>query len=378
MKKPRTKGEGQTREAAVAPAPPPVPKARGSRVIGLVALTAASFAGAFFVGRFVKRDRPAQAPSGMRWVAPGEFTMGTDSDLGWPDEKPAHQIRVKGYWIDEHEVTNAEFERFVKATGYVTTAEHSPDASAILAQMPPGTPPPAAEDLVPGSLVFRETDGPVPLDDFSQWWEWVPGADWRHPDGPGTNIRDRADHPVVQVSWDDARAYARWAGKRLPTEAEWEYAARGGLEQKPYTWGDDPPGEGGRWRANLWQGQFPSRNEQADGYPRTAPVQSFPPNGLGLSDMAGNVWEWCEDWYARDLYRSRSGNEVTIDPSGPPRTSDPTQPTMPLRVQRGGSYLCNDRYCSRYRPSARHGCSPDTGMSHVGFRCARSPTSQEM
>jgi len=307
----------------------------------------------------------------MVWIPGGEFAMGTDSELGWPDEKPAHPVRVDGFWMDEHEVTNAEFRAFVQATGYVTTAEKPPALEEIMSQSPPGTPPPAEESLVPGSLVFTPPAGRVRLDDFSQWWKWTPGADWRHPEGPGSSLEGKDGHPVVHVSWDDASAYAQWAGKRLPTEAEWEFAARGGLAGKPYAWGDEPPNDTIPL-ANIWQGEFPHRNAEADGFNRTAPAKSFPPNGYGLYDMAGNVWEWCADWYQRDLYRQRSSQGIVINPNGPERSSDPARPFTPQRVQRGGSFLCNDSYCSRYRPSARHGCSPDTGMSHVGFRCAKS------
>jgi formylglycine-generating enzyme len=305
----------------------------------------------------------------MVWVRGGEFTMGTDADLGWPDEKPAHCVRVDDLFIDETEVTNAQFRAFVAAANYVTTAEKPPDVRAILAQSPPGTPPPPPENVVPGSLVFRMTAGPVDLRDYSQWWKWTPGACWRHPEGLDSSIAGRDDHPVVHVSWDDAAAYAAWAGKRLPTEAEWEFAARGGLEGKPYVWGDEKPGAGGKWQANIWQGDFPYRNTAADGFAGTAPVKSFPPNGYGLYDTAGNVWEWCSDWYQRDEYRHRAGKEVIVNPTGPEQGNDPANPSMPQRVQRGGSFLCSDVYCWRYRPSARHGCSPDTGMAHVGFRC---------
>jgi formylglycine-generating enzyme required for sulfatase activity len=318
--------------------------------------------------------RPAEAaggPPGMVWIPGGEFTMGTDLELGWPDEKPAHRVQVDGFWMDQTEVTNAQFAVFVEATGYVTTAEKPPVAEEILKQMPPGTPPPPKEKLVPGSLVFQPTQGPVDTRDFSQWWHWTPGASWRHPEGPASSIKGREDHPVVQVSWDDAAAYAKWAGKRLPTEAEWEFAARGGLEGKPYVWGDEPPSKG-KPRCNIWQGEFPWKNTAEDGYERTAPVKSYASNGYQLYDMAGNVWEWCADWYQRDLYRQRAGQGVVVNPTGPEETRDPARPFMPQRVQRGGSFLCNDSYCSRYRPSARHGCSPDTGMSHVGFRCVKS------
>jgi sulfatase modifying factor 1 len=308
-------------------------------------------------------------PPGMVWVPGGEFSMGNDSELAWPDEGPVHQVRVDGFWMDETEVTNAQFREFIKATGYLTTAEQHPNEAEILRQLPAGAPPPAQEDLVAGSLVFRPTAGPVDLDDFPQWWHWTPGASWQHPEGPASHIEGRDDYPVVQISWDDAIAYAKWAGKRLPTEAEWEFAARGGRDGQPYVWGDARPGAGGEWQCNIWQGEFPCRNRVEDGYERTAPVKSFPPNGYGLYDLAGNVWEWCEDFYRYDLYQSRASNGVVVNPSGPTESFDPRNPFGASRVQRGGSFLCNDSYCSRYRPSARHGCAPDTGMSHVGFRC---------
>jgi formylglycine-generating enzyme required for sulfatase activity len=311
---------------------------------------------------------PPDGPPGMVWIPGGEFTMGTDSELGWPDEKPAHQVRVDGFWMGETEVTNDQFRAFVEATGYVTTAEKPPDVDEILRQSPPETPSPPREKLVPGSLVFRLTAGPVLRNDYSQWWHWTPGASWRHPEGPGSSIEGKGNHPVVHVSWEDAAAYARWAGKRLPTEAEWEFAARGGLDGRPYTWGDEKPTDT-RVFANLWQGEFPHRNTARDGFVRTSPVKSFAPNGYGLHDMAGNVWEWCSDFYRADLYRLRSGNGVIVNPSGPSVAMDPRNPRAASRAQRGGSFLCHDSYCSRYRPSARHGCSPDTGMSHVGFRC---------
>jgi formylglycine-generating enzyme required for sulfatase activity len=319
---------------------------------------------------------PADGPPSMVWIPGGEFTMGTDAAPGWPEEKPAHRVRLDGFWMDPTDVTNAQFRAFVKATGYVTTAEKPPVAADILKQLPPGAPAPPKENLVPGSLVFRPTRGPVDTRDYSHWWHWTPGADWRHPEGPGSTIDGKDDHPVVHVSWDDAVAYAKWAGKRLPTEAEWECAARGGLDGKTYVWGDEPFSEE-HPQCNIWQGEFPWKNTARDGYERTSPVKSFAPNGYGLYDMAGNVWEWCADWYDRDLYKRRAGQGVAVNPTGPERSYDPHRPRMPLRVQRGGSFLCNDSYCTRYRPSARQGCSPDTGMSHVGFRCVVTPAQWE-
>ncbi len=340
-------------------------------MLGLIGLTLLAFISTYLLTLGLAGVRAKSKSRGMVWIPGGEFVMGSDSETVWPDERPAHRVRVDGFWIDEHEVTNAEFRAFVQATGYKTTAEQAPSAEEILRQSPPGTPAPAPELLVPGSLVFTPPDRPVSLDDFSQWWKWTPGASWKHPQGPGSTIDGKDAYPVVQVSWDDAVAYARWAGKRLPTEAEWERAARGGLEGKPYVWGDEAPSETAKL-ANIWQGQFPNQNSAADGFAGVAPVKSFAPNGYGLYDMAGNVWEWCADWYQRDLYQSRAGQGVIVNPAGPDHSSDPTNPFAPLRLQRGGSFLCNDNYCSRYRPSARHGCSPDTGMSHVGFRCVIS------
>jgi formylglycine-generating enzyme required for sulfatase activity len=353
------------KRTAAKPLPGRPPAGRWRAPLLLAALGAAAFGVTFAAVRLW----PVTAPPGMVWVPGGEFTMGTDDEQGWADEKPAHRVRVDGFWMDATEVTNAQFREFVEATGYVTTAEKKPDVAELMRQLPPGTPPPTPDKLVPGALVFTAPAGEVNLKDFSRWWKWTPGASWRHPEGPASSLAGKDDHPVVHVSWDDAAAYAEWAGKRLPTEAEWEFAARGGLEGKPYVWGDERPTDRDVF-ANLWQGEFPRTNLAADGHERTAPVRSFAPNGYGLYDMAGNVWEWCADWYQRDLYQRRSGKDVIVNPTGPRRSLDPARPFTPQRVQRGGSFLCNDSYCSRYRPSARHGCSPDTGMSHVGFRCA--------
>lgn len=319
---------------------------------------------------------PSEAPPGMVWIPGGEFMMGSDSDWAWPDERPTHAVRVHAFWMDEAEVTNARFREFVDATGYVTIAERTPSVEEIMRQVPPGTPPPSPESLVPGSLVFSPPEEPVDLSDYSQWWRWTPGANWRRPAGPQSNLDGKDDYPVVHIAWIDAAAYATWAGKRLPTEAEWEFAARGGLDGKRYVWGDEPPNHASP-QANLWQGAFPHLNTAADGFAGAAPVKSFPPNGYGLFDMAGNVWEWCADWYDRGLYRKRASLKAPIvDPHGPPQSDDPQRPFAEQRVQRGGSFLCNDSYCSRYRPSARHGGSSDTGMSHVGFRCVLTRNAQ--
>lgn len=315
------------------------------------------------------QNTPHVLTEGMVHITGGEFTMGSDHPLSRPDERPLHRVKVDDFWIDAHEVTNKQFAEFVRATGYVTTAERVPDLAEIMSQAPPGTPPPPKENLVAGSMVFTPPNRAVPLNDIRRWWTWMPGADWQHPEGPTSSIRGRENHPVVHVSWDDAVAYAEWCGKRLPTEAEWEFAARGGLDGSPFVWGSSPLSDTNP-QANVWQGGFPNLNQAADGYVRTAPVGNFAANGYSLHDMAGNVWEWCSDWYRPDGYALQASAEVLSNPCGPERSADPRRPYMPQRVQRGGSFLCNDEYCSSYRPSARMGCSPDTGMSHVGFRCA--------
>jgi formylglycine-generating enzyme len=345
------------------------------RTLALLAAGLAGFAAAYAATSHW--NAPRSGPPGMAWIPGGEFVMGSDEESAWPEEGPAHRVRVGGFWMDRTEVTNAQFRAFVEATGYVTTAEKTPTLEEIMSQVPPGTPPPPSDKLVPGSMVFTPPAGEVDLRDFSQWWAWVPGADWRHPEGPVSSIASLDDHPVVHVSWDDAVAYARWAGKRLPTEAEWEFAARGRLDRKTYVWGNQRPSDEQIF-ANIWQGEFPHHNTAADGFVTTAPVGSFRPNGYGLYHMAGNVWEWCADWYQRDLYQERASAGTVDNPTGPEQSSDPTRPFERLRVHRGGSFLCNDSYCSRYRPSARHGNSPDTGMSHLGFRCVMSREAWEM
>ncbi len=284
--------------------------------------------------------------------------MGSD-DERFPDARPVHTVALDGFYMDRYPVTNAQFARFVEATGYVTIAERKPDPKDF-----PGVP---ADKLVPGAVVYSAPPKDVPLDDVRQWWRYVPGASWRHPEGPGSGIKGRENHPVVQVCWEDAAAYAKWAGKRLPTEAEWEYAARGGLSQKPYVWGDEFK-PGGKPMANTFQGTFPNRNTKEDGYGRTSPVGSFAANGFGLYDMSGNVWQWCSDWYRPDYYEKSPGK----DPQGPEDSFDPAEPGIPKRVQRGGSFLCTDQYCSRYMPGGRGKGDVLTGLSHVGFRCVVS------
>ena len=371
---------------------PGIERIASGQSIGLVLAGAVAFAAAFWfrlphapqsdraaslevnatLGGDDEAGRMTNAFAGMVLIPGGEFVMGSNASGAWPDEKPAHRVSVSGFWMDATEVTNQQFAEFVAATGYVTTAERTPTVEEILANSPEGTPPPSPDLLVAGSLVFTPPDSQVPLNDVRRWWTWTPGANWKCPEGPDSNLEQRNDHPVVHVSWDDAAAYAKWAGKRLPTEAEWEFAARGGLDSQPYVWGSDPPSLT-QPQANLWTGSFPYDNTAKDGFARTAPVGSFAPNGYGLYDMSGNVWEWCSDWYDRELYQKRSTTNVTDNPAGPEESHDPMRPFTSQRSQRGGSFLCNDSYCSRYRPSARHGCTPDTGMSHVGFRCVKSP-----
>jgi len=342
-------------------------------LIAILVMLAAALGGYFlFAKKNSMSKRPSgEAPAGMTWIPGGSFMMGSDDPMAWEEERPAHKVKVKGFWMDITEVTNAAFAEFVKATHYVTDAEKKPILEEIMAQVPPGTPPPDPKDLVAGGLVFHATTTPVNTNDISQWWTWQPGADWQHPEGPGSSIVGREQHPVVMISWNDAQAYCKWAGKRLPTEAEWEFAARGGLDGKNFVWGDQAPTNDNVF-ANTWQGHFPDNNTKKDGFERTAPVKSFAANGYGLYDMAGNVWEWCNDWYDKLLFQTYEDGAVQDNPQGPAASRDPSMPYTPLRVQKGGSFLCHDSYCQRYRPSARQSSSPETGMSHVGFRCVKT------
>ncbi len=316
----------------------------------------------------------AHVPKSMVWIPGGEFLMGSDHQLAKPNERPTHRVRLHGFWMDRTHVTNAQFAEFVKATGYVTTAERKPDWETLRVQVPEGTPKPPDSQMLAGAMVFVGTDRPVSLDDWSKWWAYVPGADWRHPQGPDSNIDGKDDHPVVQVSYDDAQAYARWAHKRLPTEAEWEFAARGGLEQATYTWGEQFTVNGQRM-ANTWDTSarpFPVVSAKAGGAAGTSRVKTFPANGYGLYDMTGNAWQWVADWYRADYFQQLQGSGVVDDPRGPADSYDPEDrfapAAAPKRVTRGGSFLCNVDYCLSYRPSARRGNDPYNPMSHIGFR----------
>jgi formylglycine-generating enzyme required for sulfatase activity len=300
----------------------------------------------------------------MVWIPGGDFLMGSESF--YPEERPVRPVHVDGFWIDRCEVTNDEFGRFVEATGYVAVAESPLQLGGVA----------GARDTYPaGSLVFRQTSGPVDVRDSHAWWVYVPGAQWRHPEGPESSLEGRGSHPVVHVAFDDVAAYARWAGKALPTEAEWEFAARGGLEGASFTWGDEIE-PGGQIMANTWQGEFPWLNTKRDGFGRTAPVGSFPPNGYGLSDMAGNVWEWTADWYA--VHGNTAAETACCAPDSratEEASYDPDEPAIriPRKVLKGGSHLCAPNYCLRFRPAARMPQMVDTGMSHLGFRCVKRP-----
>jgi sulfatase modifying factor 1 len=300
-------------------------------------------------------ETPAPAAD-MVWIAPGEFAMGSEDF--YPEERPVRRVAVGGFWMDAHPVTAAEYRRFVRETGYVTVAERPLDAD----DYPDADP----ELLQPGSLAFRKTTGPVNLSDVRNWWEYVPGAYWKKPGGPGSTINGRDRHPVVQVAHEDAEAFAGWAGKELPTEAEWEYAARGGLDGAPFAWGDEHFPDG-KPMANSWQGEFPWQNLKADGFEGTSPVGSFPPNGYGLYDMTGNVWEWTSEWFVQ--------NGAAQSPCCAPQPLPGER--FPRRVIKGGSHLCAPNYCLRYRPAARQSESIDTSTGHIGFRCIVRPDERE-
>jgi sulfatase modifying factor 1 len=318
------------------------------------------------------------APPGMVWIPGGEFSMGSEDPRtiaeggheGMADARPIHRVYVDGFWMDRTDVTNAEFARFVATTGYVTVAERKPRAEDF-----PGAKP---EDLVPGSIVFSPPQYVVSLDDPLRWWRYLPGANWRHPTGPESNIKGKEKYPVVQVAYEDALAYAEWRDARLPTEAEWEFAARGGLTGKTYTWGNSSR-PAGKWMANTHQGHFPESDTALDGYQGMAPVAKFPANGYGLYDMSGNVWQWVADWYRPDYYAAVA-SQIVRNPIGPETSFDPDEPGLPKRVQRGGSFLCTDQYCTRYMVGTRGKGEPTSASNHIGFRCvqgAREDSSQK-
>jgi sulfatase modifying factor 1 len=307
----------------------------------------------------------------MIWIPGGEFSMGSADPRTFPhggaesmeDARPIHRVYVDGFWMDATDVTNAQFARFVRATSYVTVAERKPRPEDF-----PGVPTTA---LVPGSIVFTPPSHSVPLKDYSQWWVYVPGANWRHPLGPGSSIRGRDSYPVVQVAYADAAAYAKWTAKRLPTEAEWEFAARGGLTGKPYVWGDTMTPHG-KWMANTHQGNFPDYDSATDGYAGLAPVASYTANGYGLYDMSGNVWQWVSDWYRSDYYAQLAASGAVVrNPRGPNSSFDPADPGAKKRVQRGGSFLCTEQYCSRYLVGTRGKGEVSSADNHIGFRCVR-------
>jgi formylglycine-generating enzyme required for sulfatase activity len=310
----------------------------------------------------------------MVWIPGGEFSMGTPDPRGlehggngaMADGRPIHRVYVDGFWMDQTEVTNEQFARFVKATRYVTVAERTPRAEDF-----PGAP---KENLVAGSVVFTPPDHPVSLDDHYQWWQYRAGANWRHPLGPGSDLTRREKYPVVHVAFEDAAAYAKWAGKRLPTEAEWEFAARGGLSGKIYPWGDEFRPEG-RFMANIHQGRFPLRDDGEDGFRGIAPVAKYAANGYGLYDVAGNVWEWCSDWYRPDYYAHLvAAGGLARNPQGPDTPFDPSEPNEKKRVHRGGSFLCTEEYCTRYMVGTRGKGEISSGSDHLGFRCVRPGT----
>jgi formylglycine-generating enzyme len=307
-----------------------------------------------------KSHSSQDASAGMIWIPGGSFWMGTNH---MEDAQPVHQVEVKGFWMDRTDVTNEEFAQFVSATGYVTIAERPLD--------PKEFPNLAPDELTPGAVVFTPPSSPVPLDQPLAWWRFVRGANWRHPEGPDSDLRGKEKYPVVQIAWPDTVAYAKWAGKRLPTEAEWEFAARGGRDRQDYPWGNELNPKG-KWMANTFQGHFPDKNTSEDGYAGIAPVASFPPNDFGLYDMSGNVWQWVSDWYRPDYYAQVGREAIAINPQGPSDSFDPQEPNVAKRVQKGGSFLCTDQYCQRYMPGARGKGDPETGTNHLGFRCVRA------
>jgi formylglycine-generating enzyme required for sulfatase activity len=321
-----------------------------------------------------KGPAPGTPPGGMVWIPGGEYSMGTDDPTTcgcegaghdpMPDARPIHRVYVDGFFMDTTEVTNAQFAKFAEATSYVTIAERVPKAEDF-----PGAPP---ENLVAGSTVFTPTAEPVPLDSHYRWWRYQPGANWRHPDGPSSDWQTRKNYPAVHIAYEDAEAYCKWAGKRMPTEAEWEFAARGGKTGQRFAWGDTLR-VNDKFMANTYQGQFPTRDSGADGYGGIAPAAQFPANPYGLFDISGNVWEWCSDWYRPDTYEHDAAQGVVRNPQGPADSLDPSEPNEKKRVHRGGSFLCAEEYCARYMIGTRGKGEITTGSNHCGFRAVMTP-----
>jgi len=320
------------------------------------------------------KTNKSKAPEGMVWISGGVYERGAvfNDTQARDDERPQHSVKINGFWMDITEVTNKEFKTFVEATGYITTAEKALDWEQLKQQLPQGTEKPHDSILKPGSLSFHCKKNDIQnLNDYSQWWEWRIGANWRHPKGKDSSIEGKDNFPVVHVSFDDAKAYCKWAKRRLPTEAEWEYAARGGIKDQIFTWGNEKNKL--NLNANTWQGDFPNINTNQDGFEGLSPVKSFPKNLFGLYDMAGNVWEWTQDWYDYEYYKTFNNIKLAVNPTGPNRSRNFNNPLAQEKVIRGGSYLCHESYCSSYRVSARMGTSYDTGLEHLGFRTVLSP-----
>ena len=317
----------------------------------------------------LKTQKNELKKDGMVFIEGGKFLMGGDNDEARSDEYPKHSVEISSFWMDETEVTNAQFKKFIDETGYTTTAERKINWDEIKSALPPGTPKPNDSLLEPASLVFKEYETKN-LNDYSNWWSLVRNANWRQPFGPDSNITGKENYPVVHVSWEDAQAYCEWAGKRLPTEAEFEYASRGGKLNNIYSWGNEKI-DVKEIKANSWNGSFPSKNTVLDKFYYSAPVKSFSPNGYGLYDMGGNVWEWCSDWYHSNYY-SMLPKSGTLNPKGPDTSYDPIEPFSQKKVIRGGSFLCNDSYCSGYRNAARMKTTPDSSSLHTGFRTVYS------
>ena len=320
---------------------------------------------------FININKPTvAAPENMVWIPGGEFSMGSINPVGMDvggdkdmdDARPVHRVYVDGFYMDATEVTNAQFAQFVKATGYITTAEQKPNPADF-----PGVP---ADKLVPGSSVFTPPGQPVPLNNYLLWWRYINGASWQHPNGPGSSIDGQDNYPVVQVTWDDAAAYAKWAGKRLPTEAEWEFAARSGKSGDLYPWGNQLKPDD-KWMANIFEGSFPNNDNGTDGFAGIAPVKQYPASAYGLYDMAGNVWEWCADWYRPDYYAGVAKKGTVKNPAGPATPYDPDEPAARKKVQRGGSFLCTDQYCTRYMVGTRGKGEISSASNHIGFRCVK-------